>query len=390
MFSSDFITLQNATIMKSTENTRISQIRKDIELILEIWNYYIRKHKFFRKHTNLKDNFSSNYGAMAIRYLIDTFSVIEYEKVEAESHYANFANAISFMQAMYIQQDLIWEFLLMFSCKIEKGDLKQDENYTINRNIRNELVGHPIRRNKRDSEEKERLISFTFFSNAQNIENIAYFKWHIDNGYDLENIKVSRTDIKHRHYTFLETYIKIIIDRLKELLREFKKVLLCVEKAIDNNIPFTNLLKLLKDQYEGAYIYDEFYSEENLISIYNRRNEYKRYEVVIEEFYADLKTILKESIDDIDIIANNKQPYDKPLETSDSETISISVEAEKDDYSYELGKLVDKDDFAFYSLEKNCADNPSVMDELKHMRDNMSNDLEYCSAYKYLNRLLRD
>ena len=108
---------------------------KYVDEICDVWNHYIYSNKFFHSLINFRDNKGTNYFGDIIKYLSDTNVIIEIDQVFKDDFYNNFSNAISFLQAIYVQQDLIEELLYIFSCKSNKGILKVDSNYSINRQI---------------------------------------------------------------------------------------------------------------------------------------------------------------------------------------------------------------------------------------------------------------
>lgn len=123
------------------------EILSKLSKVNEIWNHYIWEYKFCSNKIKFNDDVKTNYFGDLLGYFSDTFEVIYSDKKSA-SFSDNFSYTISFLQAIYIQQDFVQEMLEIFKIGVDKGQLKQDPKYSINRELRNELVGHPIRKYK--------------------------------------------------------------------------------------------------------------------------------------------------------------------------------------------------------------------------------------------------
>lgn len=135
-----------------------------LDLIADIWNSFIWKYEFCQKRIKFTSEVQTNYFGDMFDYFQDTFKLI-FSNRNSNSQTDKFSNQISLLQSIYVQQDFIEELLLIFKCGINKGDLKRDSNYYINRNIRNELVGHPIRKHKRQ------FISSCIFEHDDSFDN---------------------------------------------------------------------------------------------------------------------------------------------------------------------------------------------------------------------------
>ena len=142
---------------------------KKLDKISDFWNNYIWEYKFCNSKIKFTPDVQSNYFGDILRYFSDTFNLI-YNHKKADTFSDNIETSISFLQAIYIQQDFIEELLHIFKCNVDKGDLKKDTNYSINRELRNELVGHPIR--KSDINGTRQLLSSTIFSNSTDATRI--------------------------------------------------------------------------------------------------------------------------------------------------------------------------------------------------------------------------
>jgi len=173
--------------------------------IANIWNDFIWQYKFCSSKIRFDDDVKTNYFGDILGYFSDTFPIVFSEKRQFSNYSEKFSFTISFLQAIYVQQDFIQELLEIFKTSKNKYHLKQDENYFINREIRNELIGHPIRKmgiptNKiislsceycdktiQKPRKKTALISSTLFSYQSKNEEIQYLRYHRDNNFEFES-----------------------------------------------------------------------------------------------------------------------------------------------------------------------------------------------------------
>lgn len=375
--------------------------------ISDIWNNYILEYKFCNSKIKFTNDVKSNYFGDIFNYFSDTFEIIYADK-KTESFSQNIENSISFLQAIFIQQDFIEELLHIFKCNVNKGILKQDPNYLINRELRNELVGHPIRKGKVDG--TQQLLSSTLFSNSINDKHISYLRYHIDKNYKLEEIKHLKSDIINRHSCFMEKYFDIIIKKLKKILQLFKIKLAEIEKVI-HYAPFENVLKIVTDNFECIFTTDYLYNPEILKNIYSLKNKNQRYLNAIEMFYSDLNHSLKERKEDIYQLLNDKDRhsiihnYDESImptttfiEPNENDLTTINKIEKKSynkTYLYEMSKLIsraDKLNFNFCTslLESKFNHNKLIMSEIENMKLNFNDTLEYYCSYRLIDKLLNE
>jgi len=371
--------------MKLTEEDLNYKLGK----IGDIWNYFILEYKFFKNQIKFTEEIQTNYFGDILGYFKDTFDII-FNYKQSNSYSERFSNHIGLLQSIYVQQDFIEELLVIFKCSINKGDLKNDLNYLINREIRNELVGHPIRKHR------GQLISSCLFSYDGKSNAIVYLRYHKDNNYKFESMEYPIFEIIDRHKNFLDKYFDKILNKLKKSLVAFLKEIENIQNIIDHKT-FQELLKVLEARFESIFKYDHIYDKISLLEVYDRKNEHKRYENFIDKFYEDLKIDLKEKKEYIsELLEQNKEIElnDFTLPVFDIK-IMYSSEPKKTSkklpvtYHYELGKLATKRnliDFNFFadSLQNKCLENEVVLKELSHMRSNIWNDIEYYSAFRLI------
>jgi len=371
-----------------------------LDKISDIWNNYIWEYKFCNSKIKFTPDVKSNYFGDILSYFSDTFNLI-YNNKKADSFSDNIEISISFLQAIYIQQDFIEELLHIFKCDLDKGDLKKDINYSVNRELRNELVGHPIR--KSDINGTRQLLSSTIFSNSTNADQISYLRYHLDNNYKFEEVTHSKESILKRHSAFIEFYFDIIIEKLKGILSLFKIKIEEIEKVVAN-APFENVVKIVSDSFEYIFKTDHLYKPDILLQVYKLRNTNRRYANAFELFQRDLNQFLFDKKQDINEIIRDTDRHS--LTQTDEEIILPEIifteSNEKVDtskiavsYHYELGKLVDRSDitkFRFFSslLKSKCKDKELVLAEIENMEMNLDNTLEYYCSFHLVDKELND
>lgn len=362
------------------------ELKDKLDKIANVWNYFILKYDFCKRNIKFTAEVKTNYLGDILGYFKDTFDII-FDAKETKSYSDRFASQISFLQSIYVQQDFIEELLLIFRCGIVKGDLKKNPNYFVNRDIRNELVGHPIRK------QNGKFISSCLFGYNDSNEKIVCLRYHRDNDYKFESMEFLVSEILTRHKEFLNEYFDKIIDKLKIILSEFIKELENIERLIDKK-SFDEILQILSVFYESIFEYDFIYDKESLLKIYSMKDDHKRYQNLIDKFYHDLKVSIKEKKEiAIRLFEKKKEIKIKSIEKPIFDVEFIEGKNEKSNekerpvtYHYELGKIATKRnpmDFEFFGrcLKRKCEDNEIVLKELEHMKLNMYNDIEYYSAF---------
>ena len=104
------------------------------------------------------------------------------------------------------------------------------------------------------------------------------------------------SEIILRHKQFLDKYFSIILKKLKKMISDFVKEIEKLEILIEKKT-FEEILNLLSIFYESIFKYDFIYDKESLLVIYTRKDEHIRYQNLIDKFYDDLKSSLKEKKD---------------------------------------------------------------------------------------------
>lgn len=375
----------------------IEEIEYKLNKIADIWNHFIWEYNFCKKEIRFDLEAKTNYFGDILGYFQDTNDII-FNYTNPTNQSERFSKQISLLQSIYVQQDFIEELLRLFKLKINKWDLKKDQNYYINRDIRNELVGHPIRRENGNG----KLISSCLFGYNGDIDKITYLKYHKDKNYKFESVEFLVNEIIERHENFLNYYFDKILFKLKSILKKYIRKIEILENLIDKK-NFSELLQIVSVYYESIFKSDYIYDKESLLIIFSKKHEHIRYQYVIDKFYEDLKSNLKDTKDYISELIEPKivyktTDYEKPI-------INIQLITESDfnrvqpkkpiSYNYELSKLATKrnqTDFEFFGgcLKRMCLDNELVIQELNHMEKNIWSEIEYYSSYKLICKELRE
>jgi len=366
-------------------------VEDKLDRIADIWNYFIWDYKYCSNKIKFNEDVKTNYFGDILGYFKDTLDIV-FTNTKHSNYTDKFSFTISFLQAIYIQQDFVQEMLEIFKTGIDKGALKKEPTYYINRDLRNELVGHPIRKFK------DNLISSTLFSYQANEDEIQYLRYHKDNDFKFESKTYKILEIQERHRHFLEKYFDVILLKLKLILEEYLSKLDKLENVI-NKHDFKTVLKLVELYFEAIFKSDFVYNKFSLSEIYDRRNEHIRYQNFINKFYNDLQTAIVDKRNSVKDIFERKV-IDKtsldslslpPIEivfASSYDTSEIGKQ-QKVTYHYEIGKIATKrnlQDFEFFGgmLKSKCESNDLVLSELEHMEHNITDEIEYYTSLRLI------
>lgn len=367
-------------------------MKTEIELKLghinDLWINYILEYKFCNTQIKFTAEVQTNYLGDILGYFEDTLKVA-FEKRNAKSYPSIFSYYISLLQAIYIHQDFIEELLGVFECQIDKNKLYKDRNYSINRDLRNELVGHPYRK------KGGKTISSTTFGYQSDTKTLQYLCYHRDKNFNFELKTFSVLDIQLRHQEFLNTYLDIVINKLHSIIKIYGKELRKIK--LKKNDDFADIIKVASDMFESIFDSDYLYNTKSLNKVYAKRSQHRRYQNLIDSFISDLKNGLQERQNDINEELKFKPKQKRYKRVNVNITFvkagQSSAKPIKRNFGYELGKLGSKRgafEFEFFSspLRKRYSRNNAVIAELSNMESNQSSDTEYYCSYKLLRKLV--
>jgi hypothetical protein len=356
----------------------MQSIGDKLEKITDAWNNYFWEYKFCQNQIKFTDDIKTNYYGDILSYFNDTLSNLSNVQYEPTFQKSIF-QTIGILQLIYIHQDLIDELLYIFNLR-----KSSKEDKSPNREIRNELVGHPIRRNSRTNE----FISSAFFGREFKngiINYILYDKGKITSS---QNLYYSIDEIINRHRNFLEKYLDIILSKIRTVLKRFQKQLVELNALVNKGIDFFKIITLVEHRYNKIEKEDYLFKPDILRKCFLKQNEHPRYKNVIDLYLKTLKEYLPETIHAIDELFEppKKQEYYKPIKikiTRSSKTVSPI--SEERDLSYMFSKLLDNHPIFGISYFKNkFRRSKAILEELINMENNISNTLEFYSSYEYL------
>jgi len=370
----------------------INEIKEKLDRISDVWFHFAWEFKSGRSQVNFNDDTKTTYFGDILTYFGDTFdSLVKRNESRTYPDHALFF--IGIMQIIYVHQDLVGE--LMYAFKLNKDVLAHDANRNINREIRNELIGHPIRRAKNDS---NNLISTVIFGNKLGHDKIHYVKYSKENKFVGVEIGHFLNDILDRHFLFLNASFDSILKKTKTILLRFKKQTLGLQKTInDPRIDFIKKLNLIDQLFESIWKENLLYKKALLIEIYTRKEEHIRYQFAFDMFLKELNSSISHRINWVDEILvpkgtqNNVEEFVPPK-------INIVISGKppkrgkakvKRDYGYELGKLFGKHPIWGVSyFKQEFSKNKPILEELNNMTINEVSDLEYYCSYEYVRFLI--
>lgn len=369
----------------------MNTIRNKLNLINNIWSRYVLNYQCLQYHVAWDEEVRTNYFGDIIQYFNDTFDLIDRKPTNSDFQNSIFY-ATSLLQIIYVHQDLTDELLRIF--KIATSS-KEDKNP--NREIRNELIGHPINKEKVDKVLK--LKSTIFWSPNSTVENIHYIRYASENNFLGEEVFYDVNSIIKAHHNYLNKYFDKIIREIRKPLKVYTKQLNVLEQLINDERDFTKIIEITFHRYEYISLVFKHYNEAILKNCYTRRNEHPRYQYAVDKFKADLLRCLYDTRIEIQKLISVIQLEDEtPMATIDKKIVFNQIDSnipsnehqpEQNNYDRELGKLSDKNPcFGIPYFIKKYRNNPKIVAELENMQNNMNNNLEYYSSFEYFSFLI--
>jgi hypothetical protein len=245
----------------------MKEIEDKLKHINEAWENYFCNYRVCKSEINFETQGKINYYADIFNYLRDTLPFIENVSYFDDFNSSVF-QATGIMQTIYAQQDLIDEILYIFKIQISS---QQDKNP--NRTIRNELIGHPIRRKAIGRD----LISSIFLGRYFSKGTINYILYSVDNDFVGKDTYHSLDQIIERHHRFLNKYLTLIWGKIIVVLGRFMKNLTELKLLIVSGIPFKNILDLVEHRFEAIFKSEITFKKENLLYYLDNLSTHARY-----------------------------------------------------------------------------------------------------------------
>jgi hypothetical protein len=368
------------------ETLYMNTVKETLEKITRTWNSFFWDNKFCQKQINFTTEVRTNYYGDILSYFNDTLDFLEDIEYNPDFQKSIF-QAIGTLQTIYTHQDLIDELLYIF--KLDKST-KQDKSP--NREIRNELVGHPIRRIE------GKLISSVFFGREFKNGKIHYILYSKENNFKGKEVLHDLQSLIENHRQYLERFTGIIWKRIEKIFRQLQKKLCVITSLMERNVEFDKLLNIV-DHYYNQIIKDNYLFEPKILTdCFDKQNEHPRYKNTVNLFITTLKEYLSETDEYINDLFEPQRKKWNEVEIPKIEVRFVSMDEEvpettpkTEDLHYEFSKLFEKHPvFGLEYFLKKFEGEPKIKEELINMRTYQESSLEYYSSLEYLRVLLID
>ena len=367
----------------------MEEIKNKFDRIHEAWNTYFLASKFCQSKINFTPEIKTNFASEIYHYFNDTIPFLINPKYVDTFHESVF-QAIGILQIIYTQQDLIDELLPIFKLgKVAKNDLDKK----LNRDIRNLLIGHPIRRDARNGNE---LVSSVFYGSMFCNGNINYIIYSKENNYKGEVVFHNIDKIILRHSNLLNKYLDEISKIIHAALSDFKNSLFDFHLLLSRNVEFEEIIKTTDERLTKSLNSSFLFKEEILKKCIIKRSMHMRYQNAIAVFLDGLGESISWTIDNLEeFLSQPKTQKNKSWEHITPSIVEISTKSNTfvngKDLHYEFSKLAEKDNlFGIRYFKEKFTDDTVVYEELINMGQNLDSDLEFYSSLEYLRKLFVD
>lgn len=369
-----------------------------LELINDIRNSFAYFDKTANQYIFCNFNFSDVY-----EYFRKTFELLDIETEKEISFKDSFFRFFGLLQIIYVQQDLIDAVSNIFGVNIENGTKRK-----INRELRNQLVGHPlsnernsIKRNRKQtkSENNKNKIKSTIILKDLTSKSFNYISYEPENGEEQYIDRAANIDsILIRHIEFLNESLDSILKKcFVELERQISKHEKYVKIYFNKNVPEITKYVSWFDQYLN-------YTSFELETIYNcvrKKTEHKRYEVYLMGFKEMVIISYLEMIDRYKAFNRklyhlngntNSFTYDKSvcskLKKEKRKFENYFFQANNHNISHDLRDISEPNndlwDIGFKQLNRVFRNDLNVIEELNRLKTLKSNAIEYEICYRYV------
>ncbi|MCT4632994.1 MAG: hypothetical protein N4A76_09670 [Firmicutes bacterium] len=387
-------------------------VNEKLQLITDIWNTLILEQEYLKSILKFDKDKKSNYFGEVMHYLNDTFPIISDHKSKTQES-GQFHNYILYitglLQALYVQQDLLDELLILFN--LEKSN---DNNKYLIRKIRNELIGHPINKSK-----DKKLRSSVFWLADLSYENIRYRKYKNGKWEQSETINLQVSDLIEKHTDFILKNMNIILNQQEKILTSYKSKLTSLLKLLNKNTTdYTKLCGDLNTYVSSLNNYSLGFSIEYYEKAIKLQSNNIRYEFYINHFTQILNGYLHDLVKNIDefvsrINGTYVNPYsskdftkvifvddipdcdnnDSVLIPYDNPTIEKNVSSTSNSYNYIISKLTEQKHTEYIDLLINeHKNNSTLITELINMKNALknANNFEYYCSLIYVKNTLKN
>jgi hypothetical protein len=255
-------------------------IRNKLERINDFWKYFALKYQWIQANLAWDDEVKTNYCGNIFVNFKDSFDLIK-RKPSSNDLQDSIIYATGLFQIIYAHQDLTDELLRIF--RIEASS-KEDKNP--NREIRNELIGHPI--NKEIVSGSLKLKSSVFWCADSSTENLHYIRYTAENNFQGEEKFYDVNSIIDSHHAYLLKYFGEILGKSRKVLKNYSKQLKELENGLAKGMDFNKILELTFKRYEYISKTDHLYNELFLKEYFRRKEEHLRYKYAVDKFKKEL------------------------------------------------------------------------------------------------------
>ncbi len=339
-------------------------------------------------------NFSDVYV-----YFIKTIELIDIETDKKIPFNDSFFRFFGLLQVIYVQQDLTDSISKVFGVNLENNS-----NRTINRVLRDELVGHPLsdernskERNKKEYKKNTNKIKSTIILKDITPKTFHYISYEPENEKYLDKI-ANIDEILARHITFLNNNFDTILEKCFE---DLQRQILKYEKYISNyyNEKIPEITKY-KCWFKQFFNYTPFELEIFSYCVL-KKQEHKRYEVYLVAFermivvsYLEMvdiyKTFSKRMVK-LNSVESNFQPdklvikklkqEKKKLESYFEKSSNLRIGHDLSDISKPYNDLWD---IGFNQLSRIFRNDIQIRNELNNLKITKSDKIEYEISYRYI------
>ncbi|WP_320048142.1 hypothetical protein [uncultured Ilyobacter sp.] len=357
-------------------------IETKLDKIAEIWNDFILNEEFFQRKINFDSEVETNYFGDILHYFYDSLILIKENIPEddKDSFSASVFYAIGLLQIIFIQHDLVREFFYIFN--IDKAEKKEFEKEIKRiRDLRNELIGHPINRNSKTGE----LRSTVFWGNRMSKNQIHYLKYtRKDNFKRGIQKEFSITQLIGNQEVVFKKYLNLILLNLKEYLREYLDNISQIEVSLNEGHDFFYLIDKIQNNCTLLWNKHIIFDKDILLECHTKKIDHPRYENTLEIFRNKLN---------YNIVNLRNRVYanlDEESKTVSFQNKNREIFKYSEELAHFLVRLFEKRQVKerITSLRDTFSDFPHILEELENMESNTENNTEYYSSYFYLTGVL--
>jgi hypothetical protein len=353
----------------------MSTISEKINAISHFWIHYACSNQTILKKLNWSEKHNPTFFGDIVEYLKFSSELV-FEKYNLKT--GNLLSLTGALQMMYVQQDLLDELKKIFRLPqaIKTG-------YVL-RQIRNELIGHPISWDK-----KGKLQSTVLWNGGFNGVSINYVKYASENNFVPEReTKYTVSELLEQHKQFVNKQLDEIICKINSIRKIYQSQIAEILNLKDDITEFPNYLRLAKQLFEDIFIHSHAFQPAILQQCYEKMDNHKRYKYIIELFVKILRDQVSETVDDLEkgLIEKRRIVPSQDFKVNlISNAKNLASNNKNHNVDYILSKLVERKPVSSPSdLLPYVNENSLAITEIQHMEKYFQNDLEYYSAFEHL------